>query len=48
MNEDGTQTLVQTRNRVIYEGGINQVPKPWNLSTGLSAETAPRNGGNIQ
>lgn len=32
---DGRQVWVQVRNGVIFEGGINDIPKIWNTETGL-------------
>lgn len=36
--EDGRQVWVETRNGNIFEGGINEIPKSWNQSTGLKKE----------
>ena len=32
---DGTQIWVQSRNHVIFDGGLNEVPLQWNADTGL-------------
>ena len=32
---DGRQVWVQVRNGVIFEGGINDIPKIWNTETGF-------------
>lgn len=37
-NPDGTQTWVQTRNGTIINGGVNQTPRTYNPSTGLSGK----------
>lgn len=34
-NEDGTQTWVESRSGIIWDGGINNTPIPWNSNTGL-------------
>lgn len=36
LRQDGTQILVQSRNGVIQNGGVNQVPRVFNPTTGLS------------
>ena len=36
--DDGTQVWVQTRNSVIQNGGLNQTPRVFNSSTGLSGK----------
>jgi hypothetical protein len=33
--DDGTQVWVEARNGKIFDGGINQKPRPWNDDTGL-------------
>ena len=33
--EDGRQVWVESRNSNIFEGEINETPKPWNPETGL-------------
>ena len=33
--EDGRQVWVEVRNNVIFEGGINEIPKIWNPDTGF-------------
>ncbi len=38
---DGTQIWVQTRNEQIINGGLNQTPRSFNPSTGLSSPTIP-------
>ena len=32
---DGSQVWVESRNGNIFEGGVNNTPKPWNPETGL-------------
>ena len=32
---DGSQVWVESRNGNIFEGGVNDIPKPWNSNTGL-------------
>ena len=32
---DGAQIWVQSRNHVIFDGGLNEVPLQWNADTGL-------------
>ena len=32
---NGSQVWVETRNNVIWDGGINMMPRPWNQTTGL-------------
>ena len=32
---DGSQVWVQSRNGNIFEGGVNNTPRPWNSETGL-------------
>ena len=32
---DGSQVWVESRNGNIFEGGVNNTPKPWNPDTGL-------------
>ncbi len=36
--EDGRQVWVESRNGSIFEGGINETPKPWNPNTGLKKQ----------
>ena len=33
--EDGREVWIESRNGVIFDGGINETPKPWNPETGL-------------
>ena len=35
IQSDGSQVWVESRNGNIFEGGINNTPKLWNLETGL-------------
>ena len=35
IQSDGSQVWVESRNGNIFEGGINNTPKPWNPETGL-------------
>lgn len=35
MLDDGRQAWVQVRNGQIFDGGINDTPKPWDPDTGL-------------
>lgn len=36
--ENGKEVWVESRNGKIFEGGINETPKPWNPNTGLKKQ----------
>ena len=36
--EDGREVWVESRNGNIFDGGINETPKPWNPNTGLKKQ----------
>ena len=41
---DGAQIWVQSRNHVIFDGGLNEVPLQWNADTGLKSLSIERKG----
>ncbi|MBQ3799127.1 MAG: hypothetical protein II837_02415 [Treponema sp.] len=41
INDDGSQTWTESRDGIIYDGGVNEVPKEFNPRTGLKSPERP-------